>query len=172
MSYATLYNFEGQVEPAVGKLFSSAGITTFTSCGKIESDGTVNPKVDLQRDRPRIEITFTLGPGRYRWHMPDGETDTQKAIESMWSASLAVSLLTDADAVIHLGFLPVVRGIIPTINKVNGTTLLYHTIHGPIRNAGESHTYDPERGFFITRLNVNFDFSIHQSGWALLQQNP
>lgn len=174
-----LYNFENAVEPAVARVFVGAGLIAYTANGKILADGTVDP-IDqatpdlsqvLQKDRPRVEIMFTLGAGKLRWHLIKDSDPVENAVETMWGASLAVDLITEADPVRHFDWLSLVRRICPTIQQVNGTTLLYHKIHGPIRYAGESHAYNGKDGYFLTKTNLNFDFSIHADGWALIANN-
>lgn len=165
----TVYDFEGAIEPRVARVFVNEGLIAYTPDGSVAADGTVTMDVDPQRDRPRVEITLTPGAGRQRWHLMNDSDDVQNAVETMWQGSMAVDLITGVDPVIHRQWLARVRWICPRIRQVNGTTLLYHVIHGPIRYGGETHIYDKQSGFYITKTNIIFDFSIHSDGWALLQ---
>jgi Concanavalin A-like lectin/glucanases superfamily len=170
---AAVYNFEGAIEPAISRLFIAAGIIGYTSQGKINADGSINPKLDLQKDRPRTETVLTKGAGKLQWHLVN-DTDPYESIrETMWQGSVEVALITAADPVVHFLYLAMVRNICAGIPiAVNGITLLLHVIHAPVREAGESHQYDQENGLYITRLNYNIDFSIHADGWALLESPP
>jgi hypothetical protein len=175
MSAAQIYNFEAVFEPAFAGLFLAQNIIAYTSQGRLNDDGTLDPKPDFQKDRPRVEVVFTKGPGRRQWHLPDAPQPNIPAVmqsrESGWIGRLSVAVVTDADTDQHFSFLPAVRNIMANIPAaMDGLAITTHCINGPIQDQGETHGYNKEDGYYLTTLNYAFDFSIQRDAWALLNQ--
>ena len=175
MSVAQVYDFDGIFEPPIAKLFLAAGVIAYASQGRLNDDGTFNPQPNFQKDRPRVEIVFTRGPGAKRWTLPTNPNPNiplaNQARESAWKANLAITALTEAGGVTHFKFLAQVRNICATLPAaLDGLTLATHCINGPIVDLGETHRYNQQEGYYATILNYSFDFSVQNTTWALLTQ--
>lgn len=170
-----VYDFESVFEPPIAKLFQAQGIISYVSRGRLNDDGTINGQPDFQKDRPRVEVVFTRGSGRKRWHLPPNPQPNiplvMQARESAWIGNLAIAALTIADGYTHAQFLATVRYVAAAIpGSVDGLSIVNHCINGPISDLGETHQYNREQGYYLTTINYAFEFSVQNTAWALINQ--
>ncbi len=167
LTYAALtpeqkvFMFNFIVEEAAKVVFEASELTAYTSF--------VSPK--FQKQRPRCEHVFVLGPGQLRWapraSLP-AALATEK-IESAYKGMLEVSAITAADQLIHSAFCTKVRALMMNFkSRVNNVSpMVQHKVQ-LITAAGESPTYESETGVYQTKLQFNLDLSIQATAWELL----
>ncbi len=123
---ATAFDFEDTIENAVASVLSAFGLNVFTT-GQV---------YDFYKDRPRVQVQFTLGPGHLRWADPKTIASIGLAgqkIETAWSSTLTTVIVTAADAqgkvdqsamrstvrMAYMNLGPQVNGTILTLHKIN-----------------------------------------------------
>jgi len=163
-----VYDFEGQIEPAIEQVFSDNSIFCLTP-------GSVRPAPEAI-PRQRVEAIFIQGARMARMSVPvndEGATLTDRR-ESAWKCRLQVTVITEDNIKAHREFRANVRNLMAKFHKLaNGIKLLYHAIQFPINDLGCSPTYKYAEGFFATTMTYEFSFSILQNAWPrLINDDP
>lgn len=160
---ADIYDFEKVFEGASKCILNDGDLKAFTSRD--------NP--DFQKDRPRVEVAFTLGPGRMQrpWIEQGDDQNPTDERESGWQGKMQFELITDADAKLHGSYLSRLRYLLSTFRiRANGFFLKYHSI-GLVRDGGETRILAPQDGYYKTTLVRDIDFGVLPDAWPLLNEN-
>jgi hypothetical protein len=166
---AAVYDFENVLEAGLQALFDSLKIKSFTTqdFGAENADGT--PKIDFQKERPRVEISFTVGPGQgqFRPLVVDG---VEVPVETSFKGSYTLDVITGVDIAIHAAYRTQIRyQMHARLLSVNGTPpMTLHQIQRFQRDAGTSPTFKSEEGYLRSILKFDIDFSIQDDAWATL----
>lgn len=182
---ALVFDFEHIFEVAIKALFIANAIKAFTSqmtasTGNAAQDAALVAAgwdiIDFQKDRPRVEITFTPGSGAQQWnnktftgsvtgYNPTGEIP----VETSWKGQIKLDLITPADMQIHTAYRNFVRFLMHTqLTTLNNTALTLHRIQSFYHDAGTTPVLKPETGLFQTSMLYDLDFSIQDDAWATL----
>lgn len=170
---ADVYDFENVLETALQALFNAAEIKSFTTqdFGKTKDNGqgTQVPVIDFQKDRPRVEILFTVGAGQGQFR-PLLVGGAEVPVETSFKGQYRLDIITSAEMAIHAAYRTRLRAFLHTqLLGVNGTDpMTLHRIHRFQQDGGTSPTFKPEEGVLRTILIFNIDFSIQDEAWATL----
>jgi hypothetical protein len=158
----TALDFEGVVENAIATLLRSNGLTVFIS-GEV---------YDFQKDRPRVQVQYTHGPGRLIYANPQAlpaDLAGQK-IETAWASTLHTTIVTSADATgkqdqsdirstlrfIYMNLAPRLNGNLLTVHKFNLA-----------KDAGSTRGLHPQdSNSEILQLVHEIQISLHESVWS------
>jgi hypothetical protein len=172
MSVADIYDFEGQVEPAVKAVLVAMGLAAFTT----------QDEIDFTKDRPRVEVMFTLGAGQNRWAIINPETGLEPTgttaqdawnyrRESAWACSITIQAITDADIAAHSIYRAKARnalaGLWVCINEVNDL-MTRHFLTMSSDGGNSSIQMDQEHGMFKTDFHFNGKISVQADAWPAL----
>jgi hypothetical protein len=152
----TIYDFERVLETSAKAVFTTAEVAAFTS----------QDTFDFQKNRPRVEILFTPGAGRQQYHV----LASGNLVETSWSGTFRVQVVTRADISIHSEFRAEVRGIMHalpwTINEVE--PMMHHCLHRIVDGGTSGMEIAPEDDLMKTTLEFQVDFSVQADAWALI----
>jgi hypothetical protein len=171
MSVAQIYDFEGQVEPAIKAVLVAMRLAAFTS----------QDEIDFQKDRPRVEIQFTLGAGQNRWVIIDPVTGMPPAAspaeawnyrrESAWACTITFSAITAANITEHSAYRVAVRNALASIwiriNEVNGL-MARHFLTMSSDGGNTSLQMAQDKAMFKTDFNFNGKISVQADAWPAL----
>lgn len=144
---AELYNFEGQIEPAVKTMLQAAGFTALT----------MRDTPTLFKTRPRVEVVLGMGDSTQHQQLIDGEY-----FRDTWNATLMLDLVTDVHDHDHDGLradLRVVCNDLLNRFRDQGSLLPYHWI-SHIIPSGTAQSYDPEDNVRKTSLSYQMIISL------------
>lgn len=135
------FDFEDTVESAVADVLAAYGINAFTT----------NEVLDFQKDRPRVQIQATLGPGHLRWADPNTLESIglhrHNKIETAWSVQLLLDIVTAADEqgkVDQATYRSTVRTAMMILGpQVNGSILTLHKIQ-LVKESGTARGIHPQ----------------------------
>jgi hypothetical protein len=155
-------DFENIVEEAVANLLEAAGLNAFTT-GQV---------YDFQKDRPRVQVQFTLGTGRLQWANPNKlPTDLQGAkVETVWDSLLHTTIVTAADEngkQDQANFRGIIRAVYLNLAaQLNGTLLTKHRV-SIMKESGSSRGLHPqESNSEILQMVHELVFGLHESVWT------
>ena len=173
MSAKDIYDFEGISETAAKQVLASMEIQAFTT----------RDKPDFQRDRPRVEIKFTLGAGLQRF-MPvvNGAiaTPTTPNVsptilfycrrESAWGFRMQFDLLTGIDIEGHADYRAQVRSALAQLwQLVNGVPPMTRHCMQLLKDNGSSPVLvAPESGMMKTEMSFDGTISVQANAWGAL----
>jgi hypothetical protein len=172
MSVAQIYDFEGAVEPAIKAVLVAMGLAAFTS----------QDEIDFQKDRPRVEVQFTLGAGQNRWVAINSATGLPVAAlspqetwnqrrESAWACTITFSAITAADIAEHSAYRAVIRNALATlwvrINEVNGLMTRHH-LYMSSDGGNSSLQMAQDKAMFKTDFTFNGKISVQADAWPAL----
>jgi hypothetical protein len=178
MSASEIYDFEGIVEPAAAAVLAGLNLTAFTTQGT----------PDFQKDRPRVEIKLTMGPGLSRFVIVingvNGLVDpsilaglTQQQImsyrrESVWQFTLQFHLLTANDIAAHAAYRAQVRNVLAQFwSLINGVApMTRHAIQMTSDNGSSPILVSPERGMMKTEMSFDGTISVQADAWSALTE--
>jgi len=150
-----IYAFEQIFEDAAKALFAAQAINAFTS----------QDAPDFQKDRPRVEITFTPGAGQGRFIQINGEHR-----ETAWKGQYLFRVVTDASAEVHNSFRSNVRAIVHgSLRSIAGTApMIRHMLQPFYMDGGTSPSYSPQDGVYESQMTFDINFSVQADAWAAL----
>jgi hypothetical protein len=153
-----IYMVEFLLPEAVRSVMADNGITAYTQF--------VSP--ELQKQRPRCELWFTLGPGQGRFIQVNGVPR-----ETAWKGRLHAICITESNNTIHSAYVVRVRsllhGIADAVNNVL-PVMENHKVQPFFRDGGTSSRMDTQDGYFLTELSFDLDFSVQEYAWDLINQ--
>lgn len=155
-----IYDFEGAIEGATAQMFTDEGIVCLTEIS--------DPQ--FQKERPRLEIEFTLGSSGTMLLPERGVVAAAGfARATTFSGNLSVDVITAADYGLHRQFKARVRNIIATLaRRLNdGIKLPYHAISSVNFGSAEP-MIKAEDGLYLTRMSFDLNFSVQANAWASL----
>lgn len=171
MPVAAVYDFEIVIEPAVKALFKAQGLTCITS----------RDAPTLQKAVPRVELSYSHGPGLNRFAplqplidagiIPAGLTPLQywqMRRESAWQGQINLELVTQADLGQLTLYVTQVRAILANCwQLINGITVqsLFlqfdkEPTNGPV--------YSPQEGYFGMKMSQPVKVSVQADAWQAL----
>lgn len=173
---AAIYDFKNLLERALAAVFTANGIKNFTSqsvgsTGNAAQDAALEAEgfqiMSFQRDRPRAEIDFTPGAGQGRWH-PLAVDGVKVPVESCWSGTYRVLIVTKPDIREHNAFVCLIRFLMQTMGaRINNVApLTAHCVAPQFRDTGTTPTTKSEDGAFETLLQYDLTFSVQADAWA------
>lgn len=147
-----VYDFERVFETACKAVFSAAEVKAFTT----------QDSPDFQRDRPRVEITFTPGAGHGRYVLISG---VQR--ETAWAGQYRLSVITAAEITIHSVFRSQVRSIMHGIDDfINAVEpMLRHKLQPFFRDGGTTPTMQAQEGVYRSDMIFDVNFSLQAYAW-------
>lgn len=163
-----VYDIEGELEVA---------ITTLLNAQLEALSSQDNPK--MKRDGIRVEVFASLGNGKQGHLAPTELTGLEMEVEDTWETRIELEVVTPRVADIHRLYRAYTRYVISRLpalanNKPavpGGPPLMVnHVICGPMYHRGSSPMFEPEKGFYHTRMNYEFFVSVHDAAWASLTQ--
>jgi hypothetical protein len=173
VSAADIYDFEGIAETAAKNVLTGMEIKAFTT----------RDKPDFQKDRPRVEIKFTLGAGLQRF-MPvvNGAMATPATPnvtptvlfylrrESAWGFRMQFDLLTRDDIGAHADYRAQVRGALAQLwQLINGTApMTRHAIQLGKDNGSSPVLIAPESGIMKTEMSFDGSIAVQANAWPAL----
>ncbi len=154
-----VYSFETIFPAALKAVLVAAGLKAFT----------IEDVPDLQKDRPRAEVFFSVGQGQgvFRQLLVDGDP---YPVETSWVGSYEIIAVTEDDPAVHLNFLANIRKAMFTAGgKINGTDpMTLHKLQPFLRDAGTVTNWTPQDGSVHSRLSFEVNFSIQDDAWELI----
>ncbi len=174
MAIETIYDFEGAIEPAIKTLLTDKGLACLTT----------RDAPTLQKAVPRVELSYTHGPGLKRFVGIDVLVAAQLAPpevlttnvkdawifrrESCWQGQLNLEIITQADVNSHAQYRSKVRSVIASCWQfINGFTITYHSILFE-NEGGNSPVYQPQEGYYGTKIVYPVKISVQADAWAAL----
>lgn len=155
-------DFENIVENAVATILTAAGLTVFTT-GQV---------LDFQKDRPCVQVQFTLGPGRLQWANPNKLPSDfqQQKVETVWNSMLHTTIVTAADSA-GKGKQIDIRGIVRLayLNlapQLNGSLLTLHHISIGKESGTVRGLHPNDKNSEILQLTHELVFGLHESVWT------
>jgi hypothetical protein len=175
---AAVYDFQGVMEVALKSLFTAREVKAFTSQFIVSTGNDAEDEalieqgyeiLDFQRDRPRVEITFTPGAGQDQFAAKI-IAGVEMPVETSWSGQFKVDVITAPDIRVHKAFVIAVRFLLHTqLQSINGSEYLpLHRIQPFAMDAGTSPQMKTDQGDFQTTLLFDIQFSIQDDAWDLL----
>lgn len=150
-----VYMFEFIFAEAARIVLDDAAVPSYTNF--------VTP--ELQKDRPRVEITFMTGEGKGEFRYVNG-----LALESAWAGSYSFDVITEPRMDLHGRFLSKVRYNIhrlsPSINNID--PMKFHKLQRFSIDGGTTNAIHAEEGYFLSTIKLNCNVSIQDDAWALL----
>lgn len=157
---SNIYDFSGQIEPAIKAVFTDAEVKAFTA----------QEAPQFQKERPRVEVVFVKGQGRGQWFRVPGETAPR---ETAWQGALNLAAISSPDIATHNAFCVKIRNIMATIGQqINGNTLPFHKIQNFFVSGGETPSYTVEDGVYRTDISYNVEVSVQNNAWMALANLP
>jgi len=155
-------DFENIVEEAIATVLRANGLNVFVS-GEV---------YDFQKDRPRVQIQYTHGPGRLQWVNPNKLPSdlTGQKIETAWASTLHTTIVTAADASGKQDQSDIrssLRFIYMNLaNRLNGNLLTVHRFN-ILKDSGSSRGLHPQdSNSEILQLVDEIQISLHESIWS------
>jgi hypothetical protein len=184
MSAALVYDFESIVETAAKAVLTSLETKSFTT----------TDKPDFQKDRPRVEIKFTLGADLQQFAvvLPDADgnlvniaVDPTVAVgvsqqdlfyarrESAWAFNLRFDLLTGMDLAQHIEYRAEVRCALARFWRlINGAPgMTRHCVQLAKGGGGSPILVSPETGIMKTEMSFSGTISVQADAWSALSDD-
>src|ERR1017187_9389800 len=172
MSARDVYDFDGAFETAAKSVLTGMQLKVFTT----------QDKPDFQKERPRIEIKFTLGAGLQRF-VPiingaiatPATPDVTPALlffcrrESARAFNAQFDLITAADISSHADFRAQARNALAQLwQLINGAALPRHCVQLSRDGGSSPILIAPEQGMMKTEMSFGGTISIQQDAWPAL----
>jgi len=155
-------DFENIIESAVATVLTNAGLRVFTT-GQVP---------DFQKDRPRVQVQYTHGPGHLQWANQNKLPDDLKGqkVETAWASTLHTIIVTATTVegkqqqsdirgtvrVAYLNLAPQLNGNLLTLHKFN-----------LVKESGSSRGIHPnDSNSEMLHLVHEIQISLHESVWA------
>lgn len=146
------YDYFTPIETAWAKVFTDAGIATYTAANDPE----------LQRERPRVEVELepATAAGRLK-PASDKLIAGGNLREQAYTATMNVRVITEANVATHRAFLAEVQYLCDAIVPALFATDLmpYHRV-ARVQATGGSVDYTPQDGIYNTQLTYEIEFSV------------
>lgn len=171
-----IYDFEKLFPVALAAVFTAAGLTA----------GTSTDTSDFQLARPRVEFTFTSQGAQFKGNngatlaIPSFQYDpafqpVAVLVPIAYRGSAVATIVTnsaEADKAIHAQYRIMTRFIMDTLGpRINNITLPNHKVQF-VTPSGTVTGFDKEKGYWLTGMTFDVDFSIQPSAFASLIQPP
>jgi hypothetical protein len=158
----TALDFENVVESAVSAVLQSVGLNVFTT----------SEVFDFKKDRPRVQVQFTLGIGQLQWVNPAKlPADFSGArVESAWTGSLHTTIVTSAQAEgkqDQSDIRSLVRFLYLNLaQRLNGNILTLHKIN-LVKESGSARSIHPnDSNSEVLQMVHDLNLSVHESVWS------
>lgn len=151
---AQIYEFEIAIPRIVQTVFEAGDIIAWTAAD--------DPA--LQRERPRVELFFQVGPATDHLQAItlDGEAD--RLVHDSFTGVLGIAAFTKADFAEHIAYVARIRAVASRLIYME--TLDYHELH-QVTPAGCTVAIQPEDGVYEARLQFNLGFCVKHADWPV-----
>lgn len=149
---AQIYEFEIAIPRIVQTVFEAGDIIAWTAAD--------DPA--LQRERPRVELVFQVGPATDHLQTVTLDTVTGCLVHDSYTGVLMISAYTKADYAEHIAYLAKIRAVASRLIYME--TLDFHEIYA-VTPAGTTAAIQPEEGVYEARLQYNLGFCVKHDQW-------
>lgn len=175
-----IYDFESAIEFAIGAVCAAEGIVTYSAANDAITDEwrEANPAltdylptpVENQKQRPRIELTFSAGSGHGTLYPISGRKPVSGSMpETSYGGTLDILVVTEPSTLTHRTFLARLRAIMDRIREdVNETANLPRHSVQMVAPRGTSPTMKADDGAFTSQLQYEVEFCIRTDAFSEL----
>jgi uncharacterized protein YlxP (DUF503 family) len=166
MSATRIYSFESVISSACKNVLQSAGLTAYTSFDA----------PNLRKSRPRVDVEVRVGAQLNPpiVQLVDNGTIFERR-NAAWTGQIIFHIITDTTQPgkqSHSDYRAEVRNILAVLqDRVNELFLVQHMIHHPMVETGTAHQANTDKGYEITTVTFDMNFSIQKDAWSLLDSS-
>lgn len=148
---ALIYDFETTIGEAIAQVLTNVDLKTLS----------VSSDPEFQKDRARCEVSVTMGASKGHLLVSDaGGSVAGTAHETMRECTVAISVITQANQLIHSAYRARIRNMCAFMNNLANAILQRHEILKFSDNGVSEYGHNDEEGLYKTVLEYDCDFGI------------